>query len=178
MTTHAVRCLRTSSTAHRCRFHHHCRRRHRRRHLRHCHLLRYRHWPTTRGSVPSAAGHHLSSPLMPVPPSLALAWPSLYRCDHRQPSNSSSTRLEMEHGIHSNALPVPALSPVLDRPSRAQSLPWLRGSSRAPSDAPLWTGSRSLGSVEDAARGRRPAACMPLLHALMHAPHRAVTLSL
>jgi hypothetical protein len=31
--------------------------------------------------------------------------------------------------------------------------------------------------VEDAAGGRRPAACMLLLHALTHAPHRAVSLS-
>ena len=33
-------------------------------------------------------------------------------------------------------------------------------------------------SVEETAEGRLPAACMLLLHALMHTPHRAVTLSL
>ena len=33
-------------------------------------------------------------------------------------------------------------------------------------------------SVEETAGGRLPAACMLLLHALMHTPYRAVTLSL
>ena len=32
--------------------------------------------------------------------------------------------------------------------------------------------------AEDSAGGCRPAVCMPLLHALMHAPQGAVTLSL
>ena len=48
---------------------------------------------------------------------------------------------------------LPALSPWLDLPLRRQILLSLRGSSRASPGAPLSTGSRSLGRVEDAACG-------------------------
>ena len=73
--------------------------------------------------------------------------------------------------------PLPVLSPWLARPLCVQALRVRCGSIRT-----MFAALDGLGRGRLAGRGRdqscRPVACTLLWHALMHSPHRAVTLSL
>ena len=162
----------------RCRHHHHRHRLcHRRRRLRRSLLCRRCHLPPPDGQHRRPLDATSNRRWCRLHHHHRLLGCHFHRCHHRQQASCCSTMLDMEAPfIHSNVTCPPSHHGSIGRCVRRLYVCSVDRREQRLLLSMNWVVVTR--PVEDAAGGRRPAACMPLLHALMHTPHRVVTLSL